>query len=145
MRRECGDVVGLKRALFDLGEECVEVIALAPGERTFYFVTRKNRLRRLEMTVEQAAALESGVLAVVERPQPGQIDHALVPAATAESLLRDYPRTVRFFNRAGEPVGFLSEDELRTRQTAETDGTAASEEAAAPAEPASESPSDASP
>ncbi len=100
------------------------LVPLCPGERAFYFVTRKSRLRRLELSAEQAAALESGVLAVVERPEPGQIGHALVPAATAEALLRDFPKAVRFFNREGEPVGFLSEEELRSRQAleAEEDG-----------------------
>ena len=108
-------------------------VALVPGDRAFYFVTRKNRLRRLELAAEQATALESGALAVVERPEPGQIEHALVPAEAAEGLLRDFPRSVRFFNRAGEPVGFLSEDDLYARQRREA------EVPAAPLEPASES------
>jgi hypothetical protein len=99
-------------------------VPLAPGERAFYFVTRKNRLRRLELSAEQAAALESGALAVVERPEPGQIGHVLIAKDAAEALLRDFPRAVRFFNRPGEPVGFLSEEELRARQ--ETEKTEAS-------------------
>ncbi|MGO8971362.1 MAG: hypothetical protein ACLQDQ_17545 [Myxococcaceae bacterium] len=97
------------------------LVRVSPGERTFYFVTRKSRLRRLELALEQAQALESGALAVVELPEPGHLGHALVPAATAESLLRDFPKVVRFFNRAGQPVGFLSEEELRTRQVSETE------------------------
>src|SRR5262249_20575009 len=51
-------------------------VAVEPGERTFYFVTRKNRLRRLELSDAQAEALEQGRLAVVERPDPAQIEHA---------------------------------------------------------------------
>jgi len=97
-------------------------VALEPGARVFYFVTRKNRLRRLELSDAQAAALESGALAVVERPDPGQIEHALVPAAAAEGLLADFPRAVRFFNRGQGPVGFLSEEELRARQMSEAAG-----------------------
>jgi hypothetical protein len=96
-------------------------VPLSPGERAFYFVTRKNRLRRLELSSEQALALESGALAVAERPEPGQIAHALIPREAAEALLQDFPRAVRFFNRPGEPVGFLSEEELRTRQETEKD------------------------
>ncbi|MGO9831960.1 MAG: hypothetical protein ACLPJH_17645 [Myxococcaceae bacterium] len=111
------------------------LVPLAPGERAFYFVTRKSRLRRLELSVEQAQALESGALAVVERPEPGQIEHALVPAATAESLLRDFPKVVRFFNRAGQPVGFLSEEELRTRQVSEAEQSVGPEAAPAPPSP----------
>jgi hypothetical protein len=94
-------------------------VPLQPGERAFYFVTRKNRLRRLELSLEQAAALESGALAVVEKPEPGQIEHALVPKEAAEALLRDFPRAVRFFNKSGEAVGFLSEEELSARQATE--------------------------
>ena len=109
-------------------------VPLSLGERAFYFVTRKNRLRRLELSLEQAQALESGALAVVERPEPGQIEHALVPADAAEALLRDFPKAVRFFNKQGEPVGFLSEDELKSRQHSESQ-EASAEEAAAEAPP----------
>jgi hypothetical protein len=116
-------------------------VPLRPGERAFYFVTRKNRLRRLELSAEQATALEAGALAVVERPEPGQIEHALVPTAAAETLLRDFPKAVRFFNRQGEPVGFLSDEELRLRQKTEAEQSAqpeqpGAEETAPPEAPA---------
>ena len=110
------------------------LVPLSPGERTFYFVTRKNRLRRLDLSAEQATALETGTLAVVERPEPGHIDHALVPAAAAEALLQDFPKAVRFFNRAGQPVGFLSEEDLRTRQVSEAEEEGLPEAAAAATE-----------
>ena len=105
-------------------------VPLSPGERAFYFVTRKNRLRRLELSWEQAQALESGALAVVERPEPGQIEHALIPADAAEALLRDFPKAVRFFNKQGEAVGFLSEDELKSRRESEAEETGGPEAAA---------------
>lgn len=105
-------------------------VPLSPGERAFYFVTRKNRLRRLELSLEQAQGLESGALAVVERPEPGQIEHALVPTEAAETLLRDFPKAVRFFNKPGEAVGFLSEEELKSRQKSESEESPA--EVAAP-------------
>jgi hypothetical protein len=116
-----------------LAERVAEAeVALCAGGRAFYFVTRKNRLRRLELSLEQAAALESGALAVVEKPLPGQLAHALVPAAQAESLLRDFPKAVRFLNQPGQPVGFLSEAELQARQTAEgTEGSQGPEAEAA--------------
>jgi hypothetical protein len=113
-------------------------VPVSPGERAFYFVTRKNRLRRLELSVAQAEALESGALAVVERPEPGQIEHALVPLQDAEALLRDFPKAVRFFNRPGEPVGFLSDEELGARQRTEA------EEASRPVDSAESDPSPAS-
>jgi len=109
-------------------------VQVQPGERAFYFVTRKNRLRRLELSLEQAAALESGALAVVEKPEPGQIEHALVPSETAEALLHDFPRAVRFFNRSGEPVGFLSEEELRARQETEKAEASSAEQPGPPAD-----------
>lgn len=84
-------------------------VALEPGGTTFYFVTRKNKLRRLELSPEQAARLEAGELAVVERPDPDKIEHTLVPAAAAEALLALSEKTVRFFNRPGAPVGFAPE------------------------------------
>lgn len=96
-------------------------LEIAPGERTFYFVTRKNRLRRMEITPEIAERLEKGELAVVERPDPGQIEHAIVPASTAERLLAMSERAVRFFNREGSAVGFLSDEELANRQRDEAE------------------------
>ena len=94
-------------------------VAVEPGDRAFYFVTRKNRLRRLELSVEQAAALEQGRLAVIERPDPAQIEHALVPAALAAELLADFPKAVRFLNAPGTSVGFLTDEEVRDRAAAE--------------------------
>lgn len=91
------------------------------GGHTFYFVTRKNRLRRIEMAPEMAGQLERGELAVVERPDPGQIEHAIVPAAVAEEVMKLQERSVRFFNREGSPVGFLSDEELSRRQKVEAD------------------------
>ena len=127
------------------------------GATVFYFMTRKKLLRRLELTQTQAAELEAGRLAVVERPDPDRIEHALVPAAAADELLGFFPKAVRFYNRAESPIGFMSDDELKTRQDAEASGEAAaaaeaeaeSESAAAESESAatteSETPSDARP
>ena len=94
-------------------------VALEPGDRTFHFVTRKNRLRRLELSDAQAEALEQGRLAVVERPDPAQIEHALVPVALARALLADFPKAVRFLNAPGSEVGFLTDEEVRARAAAE--------------------------
>ncbi|HVE87792.1 MAG TPA: DUF2058 family protein [Myxococcales bacterium] len=94
-------------------------VQVEPGDQTFYFVTRKGRLRRLELTSTQRERLEKGELAVVERPDPGQIEHALVPATAADELLRLSAKAVRFFNKPGSAVGFLTDDELKERQVAE--------------------------
>lgn len=94
-------------------------VALEPGDQTFHFVTRKGRLRRLEMVAAQREKLEKGELAVVERPDPGQIEHALLPAAAADQLLALSERAVRFFNKEGSAVGFLTDEELKKRQEVE--------------------------
>jgi uncharacterized protein YaiL (DUF2058 family) len=84
-------------------------VPLEPGEVTFHFVTRKQKLRRLELSAAQAGALQSGALAVVERPEPAGIEHALVPAAVADQLALLSNKVVRFYNRPGAPVGFSDE------------------------------------
>lgn len=85
------------------------------GATPFYFVTRKNKLRRLELTEAQAKQLEGGEIAVVERPDPDKIEHALVPAAIAEQMKALSERAVRFLNKEGSKVGFLSDDEIHAR------------------------------
>ncbi|HLT31612.1 MAG TPA: DUF2058 family protein [Myxococcaceae bacterium] len=106
------------------------------GATVFYFMTRKKLLRRLELTEAQAAELEAGRLAVVERPDPDRIEHALVPAAAADALLEKFPKAVRFYNRADQPIGFMSDDEIqrRSEQQAEKEAAAAAQEADAGAE-----------
>lgn len=94
-------------------------VPLELGDQTFHFVTRKGRLRRLELTAAQRERLERGELAVVERPDPGQIEHSLVPASAADELLQLSAKAVRFFNKEGAAVGFLTDDELKQRQEAE--------------------------
>ena len=111
-------------------------VTVEPGERAFYFVTRKNRLRRLELSDAQAESLEQGRLAVVERPDPAQIEHALVPGDVALALVTDFPKAVRFLNAPGSPVGFLSDDEVKARAAAEAAETP--EERAAADAPQSE-------
>ena len=101
------------------------------GEQTFYFVTRKNKLRRMQVTPEVAERLEKGELAVVERPDPGQIEHAIVPSEVASQILSLQERSVRFFNRGDKPVGFLSDEELSRRQKVEADADARAAAAAA--------------
>jgi hypothetical protein len=97
-------------------------VAIDVGASTFYFVTRKNKLRRLELTQEQAGKLEHGELGVVERPDPDKIEHALVPPAIAEQVLALSPRAVRFLNKDGAQVGFLSEAEIGARAAEATSG-----------------------
>jgi hypothetical protein len=99
-------------------------VAVEAGETAFYFMTRKGRLRRLELSPAQAKGLEDGGLAVVERPEPAQIEHALVPAATAEQMFALSKKAVRFLNRKENPIGFMSDEDVKTQQAAEAAGTA---------------------
>jgi hypothetical protein len=87
-------------------------IAIEVGENRFHFMTRKGKLRRLELAPAQAKLLEEGALAIVERPEPASIEHSLVPAVSAEQMLAISERSVRFFNRGGKPIGFMSDEEV---------------------------------
>lgn len=105
-------------------------VPVEPGATAFYFVTRKNKLRRLELTAEQAQKLEKGELAVVERPDPDKIEHALVVPAIAEQLLALSERAVRFLAREGAKVGFLTDEEIHRRASEADEAPAAPAEAA---------------
>lgn len=108
-------------------------VTVEPGDRVFHFQTRKGKLRRLELSAAQGALLEEGKLAVVERPDPAQIEHALVPVEVAEKMLALSERAVRFLNKAGTNVGFLSEEEIHQRAVETQAVTVAAQvEAAAP-------------
>jgi hypothetical protein len=98
------------------------------GATVFYFMTRKGKLRRLELTEVQAKLLEDGTLAVVERPEPAQIEHSLVPAAVAEQMYAISKKSVRFLNRKEQPIGFMSDDEVKEKQAAEARGEEPQEE-----------------
>ncbi len=95
-------------------------VELELGDHAFHFVTRKGRLRRMQLSEAQAKMLEEGKLAVVERQEPAQIEHSLVSPETAAQMFVLLEKSVRFFNRDGAPVGFISDDELKDRQVAES-------------------------
>lgn len=124
--------VELDRAMREL--VLANTVPVEAGATPFYFVTRKNKLRRLELTEAQAKRLELGELAVVERPDPDKIEHALVIPAIAEQLLKLSERAVRFLNKEGAKVGFLTDEEIHQRAS-EADAPAEPEVAAAPAAP----------
>jgi len=87
-------------------------VPIEPGNCAFHFVTRKGKVRRLEISETQVKLLEAGALAIVERPDPAQIEHALVPQATADEMLSLTEKSVRFYNRKDSPIGFSpAEDE----------------------------------
>lgn len=119
-RMESKKQVELDRKLRELvlgGQVPVDV-----GATVFYFMTRKGKLRRLELTETQAKQLEEGALGVVERPEPAQIEHSLVPAAVAEQMYAISKKSVRFLNRKDLPIGFMSDDQVKEQQEAEARG-----------------------
>lgn len=99
-------------------------VPLDVGATVFYFMTRKGKLRRLELKEEQAKLIESGVLGVVERPEPAQIEHSLVPSDIAEKMFALSPKAVRFLNRPEAPIGFMNDDELKVQQDKEASAQA---------------------
>lgn len=121
-RAESKKQVELDRALRELvlGAQ----VPQEPGETAFYFMTRKGKLRRMELSPAQAKQLEDGELGVVERPEPAQIEHSLVPAPVAEQMYALSAKAVRFLNRKENPVGFMNDEELKAQQAAEASGTA---------------------
>ncbi len=107
-------------------------VPLDDGATVFFYTTRKNKLRRLLITEPQAERLRRGEIAIAERPDPAQIEHQLVTAETAEALLKLSDKAVRFFNRPGQAVGFLSDEEIQKRAAeSEAAGSAAAGEPAA--------------
>lgn len=113
------------------------------GDVRFHFMTRKGKLRRLEISAAQQKLLEEGKLAIAERPEPALIEHSIVPREIAEQLLLLSEKSVRFYNRDGKPIGFLSDDELNKEASSEaeanTEGQAAEAAASAPEEEPSSS------
>jgi hypothetical protein len=138
-RLESKRQVELDRKLRDI--VYAQQVPVDVGATVFYFMTRKGKLRRLELTEPQAKLLQEGALAVVERPEPAQIEHSLVPAEVAEQMHALSPKSVRFLNRAQLPIGFMSDEQLKARQAAEAAGEVPEEEEdESPEQPGGEEP-----
>jgi uncharacterized protein YaiL (DUF2058 family) len=110
------------------------------GDVRFHFMTRKGKLRRLEISSAQQKLLEEGKLAIAERPEPAMIEHSIIPREIAEQLITLSEKSVRFYNRDGKPIGFLTDEELAYQPSTEsevnTEGQAAEVTAAEPEEEA---------
>ncbi len=76
----------------------------APGEVNFHFVRRSGKIARLAVSPETAKMLESGAAAVVE--DPGQPEHAVVPAEAARRIYEVDPQAIRFWCGPDKPIGF---------------------------------------
>ena len=131
-RNDAKKQVQLDRALRE--KVLATQVVIDSGATTFYFVTRKQKLRRLELSEAQAKMLEEGKLAVVERPDPDRIEHALVPPEAAAELFALSEKAVRFWNREGQAVGFLTEAEIASRHSEADEPEVAAAAPAAPGE-----------
>jgi len=101
-RRESQRQLELDRNLLELVIR--SQVAQESGQRAFYFMTRKGKARRWELSEAQAKLLEEGKLAIVERREPGGIEHSLVPSPIAETMAELAPASVRFYNLGGLPT-----------------------------------------
>lgn len=72
-----------------------------PGPRRFCFVSRQQTIQWFHVSAALAWKLESGQLAIVERPGDTDEPHALVPAPIAARIEQLDPECVRFWNREG--------------------------------------------
>jgi uncharacterized protein YaiL (DUF2058 family) len=101
------------------------------GASVFHFVTRKNKLRRLELTEVLHKRIEAGELAIVEWPLPDKIEHALVPVAVALELKKLSPRVVRFLKGEEVNVGF-EEESVESTESLPNGESVASAESSSP-------------
>jgi len=101
-RRESQRQLELDRSLLELVLR--SQLFQESGPRAFYFMTRKGRARRWELSEAQAKLLEEGKLAIVERRESGGIEHSLVPSPIADTMAELAPASVRFYNRGGLPA-----------------------------------------
>jgi len=101
-RRESQRQLELDRNLLELVLR--SQVVQESGQRAFYFMTRKGKARRWELSEAQAKLLEEGKLAIVERRESGGIEHSLVPSPIADTMAELAPASVRFYNRGGLPA-----------------------------------------
>src|SRR5258708_4794070 len=83
-------------------------VPVETGERAFFFMTRKGKLRRWDLSEHQAQLLYAGQFDIFGGPDPGGIEHSLVPAETAEKIVALCTKSDPFYNRKGSPICFHS-------------------------------------
>lgn len=112
------------------------------GAGVFHYRTRRKELRRMYLTAPQEQGLQSGDLAIVDRPNGNDRPHALVSREVAEQVLALDEKCIRFWAKSPtESFGFDDDAPTAAEQASSTEATAADEEkvaevAAEPAESA---------
>lgn len=80
------------------------------GDEAFHFTTRKKKVQRIYLSADQLQRLETGDLAIIDKPLPAELSFALVTREGAERALALDPKAVRFYNRGfGQTFGFKAE------------------------------------
>ncbi|WP_157370748.1 DUF2058 family protein [Vulgatibacter incomptus] len=107
------------------------------GGEAFFFTTRKKKVQRIYLTAEQLQRLESGDLAIIDKPLPAELSFSLVTREGAERALALDPKALRFYNRGfGQTFGFKAESS-KFDENAEADAAEGEEAEAAEVAPAS--------
>lgn len=70
------------------------------GTRRWYFATRSNTIRYLDVSDPTASQLSRGALAIVEHPEELETPYVLIDREAAVLMARLAPQYVRFYNEA---------------------------------------------
>jgi uncharacterized protein YaiL (DUF2058 family) len=68
------------------------------GSRRWYFTTRHNTIQYLYVTEPLAMQLDTGALAIIERPDEADVSYALVDHEAAALIASIDPQWVRFYS-----------------------------------------------
>jgi uncharacterized protein YaiL (DUF2058 family) len=68
------------------------------GTRRWYFVTRSNTIKYLDVSEPTASQLSRGALAIVEHPEEPDTPYVLIDREAATLIARIDPQYVRFYN-----------------------------------------------
>jgi uncharacterized protein YaiL (DUF2058 family) len=71
---------------------------LLPNSRRWYFTTRHNTIQYLYVTEPLAMQLDTGALAIIERPDEADVSYALVDHEAAALIASIDPQWVRFYS-----------------------------------------------
>ncbi|HWV38280.1 MAG TPA: DUF2058 family protein [Vulgatibacter sp.] len=117
------------------------------GDEAFHFTTRRKKVQRIYLTADQLRKLETGDLAIIDKPTPAELSFALVTREGAERALALDPKAVRFYNRGfGQTFGFKAEapqpDAAEALEGTEPAGAAEAPEAQKPSSAEDETPKD---
>jgi hypothetical protein len=107
-------------------------VAVEPGAADLLLRDPQEPLRRLELSDAQAEALEQGRSRWWSGPTRRRSSTRWCRQSSRSRWSAEFPKAVRFLNAPGSPVGFLTDEEVKSRAAAEA-GETPEERAAADA------------